>query len=108
MGADVYRVLNASKSAIIQSRVNTVKSVGVAVPLLHKMPSSNIRTANDMPTGELGLFVEMMQVGPVQFGGQLFVSKCQFCSLTGEYEISDLADKQHDLVDPVKSARCVE
>jgi hypothetical protein len=43
-----------------------------------------------MPTAELGLFVEMMQVGPVQFGGQLFVSKCQFCSLTGEYEISDL------------------
>ncbi len=38
----------------------------------------------------LGLFVEMMQVGPVQFGRQLFVSKCQFCSLTGEYEISDL------------------
>ena len=43
-----------------------------------------------MPTAELGLFVEMMQVGLIQFGRQLFVSKCQFCSLTGEYEISDL------------------
>ena len=58
--------------------------------LLHKVPSSDFRTANDMPTAEFGLFVEMMQVGPVQFGRQLFVSKCQSCSLTGEYEISDL------------------
>jgi hypothetical protein len=76
-------------SEIIQPHVNTVKRVGVAVSLLHKLPSSDFRTANDMPTTELVLFVEMMQVGPVQFGGQLFVSKCQFCSLTGEYEISE-------------------
>ena len=61
--------------------------------LLHKLPSSEFRTANDMPTAELGLFVEMMQVGLVQFGRRLFVSKCQFCSLTGEYEISDLETK---------------
>jgi hypothetical protein len=70
--------------------VNTVKRVGVAVSLLHKLPSIDFRTANDMPTAELGLFVEMKQVGPVQFGGQPVVSECQFCSLTGEYEISDL------------------
>jgi hypothetical protein len=60
-----------------------------------------------MPTAELGLFVEMMQVGPVQFGGQLFVSKCQF--LLFDRGVRDFRrDKQHDLVDPVKSARCVE
>jgi hypothetical protein len=55
-------------SEIIQSHVNTVRRVGVAVFLLDRLPSSDFRTANDMPTAELGLFVEMMQVGPVQFG----------------------------------------
>jgi hypothetical protein len=61
-----------------------------------------------MPTAELGLFVEMMQVGPVQFGRQLFGVKMSI--LLVDRGVRDLRsrDKQHDLADPVKSARCVE